>query len=128
MTNTPLISRSGARKASGKLVKQRASCHVTQTHRSSNLGPSNLDVRRVRRRNGARHRRTCRRGTAVVSLVRPGQHLSMLVHDARAMRTGGELSGLLPHRSERAAAPRRNHPSRTMTQLFTVIDAIAAGV
>src|SRR4029077_12517774 len=123
MTNTHLISASGAAKCRRKLVKERALCHVTQTHR-----PGNLAARHIRLRNGTRHRGACRRGIAVLSLVRPGQHLSMLVHDARPMRTGGELSGLLPHRSERAAAPGKNPPPGAMTQFFTVIDAIGAGV
>src|SRR5580692_1114062 len=110
MTDTPLISAASARTVLAQIVQQRWSCHVTQT-----LGPSNRDARHVRQRDGTRRGVTRSRAIAVVSVVRPGQHHSLLVHDARAMRRDPESSWLLCHRSERAAPPWRGNPPRAVT-------------
>jgi hypothetical protein len=110
MTDTPLISAASARSVLAQIVQQRWSCHVTQTHR-----PRNPYACHVRHRDGSRRGIARGRRIAVVSLVRPGQHHSMLVHDARAMRRDGESSWLLRHRSERGAPPWRHNPPRAVT-------------
>jgi hypothetical protein len=111
MTDTPLISGSSARRVLAQIVQRRWSYHVTQTHR-----PSNPDACHVRHRDGSRRGIARGRAIAVVSLVRPGgQHHSMLVHDARAMRRDSESSWLLRHRSERGAPPWRHDPPRAVT-------------
>src|SRR5580700_7203049 len=110
MTDTPLISGSSARRVLAQIVQRRWSYHVTQTHR-----PSNPDACHVRHRDGSRRGIARGRAIAVVSLVRPGgQHHSMLVHDARAMRRDSESSWLLRHRSERGAPPWRHDPPRAV--------------
>jgi hypothetical protein len=110
MTDTPLISGSSARSVLAQIVQQRWSYHVNQTHR-----PRNPSACHVRRRDGSRRGIAGGRAIAVVSLVRPGRHHSLLVHDARAMRRDGESSWFLRHRSERAAPPWRHHPPRAVT-------------
>ena len=110
MTDTPLISGSSARAVLAQIVQQRGSCHVSQTRR-----PNNPYACHVRRRDGSRRGVARGRRIAVISLVRPGQHHSMLVHDARAVRRDGESSWLLCHRSERAAPPWRHNPPRAVT-------------
>jgi hypothetical protein len=109
MTDTPLISAASARAVLAQIVQQRWSYHVTQT-----LRPSNPYARHVRRRDGSRRSFAGGRAIAVVSLVRPGQHHSMLVHDARAMRRDSESSWLLCHRSERGTPPWRHNPPRAV--------------
>src|ERR1700685_2118471 len=117
MTDTHLISVPSARSVLARIVQQRWSCHVTQT-----LGPSNRDARHIRRRDGSRRGIARGRRIAVVSLVRPRQHHSLLVHDARAMRRDGEPSWLLRHRSERAAPRWRHNPPRAVTLFCRTID------
>jgi hypothetical protein len=110
MTDTPLISAASARSVLAQMVQQRWPYHVSQTHR-----PSNPDACHVRRRDVSRRGIARGRAIAIVSLVRPGQHHSMLVHDARAMRRDGESPWLLRHRSERVAPPWRHNPPRAVT-------------